>query len=416
MSSNTSSKHEEFLQKLHEEIDMPPDIFTKIEQKYKDLGEWLDRTDSTIKDKDPFVAPQGSVLLGTANKPIGDHDEYDVDLICQLNNLRKDGITQKGLKESVGHEICRYADARGMTHPPDNNRRCWTLDYDDDRRFHVDVLPCIPDTEDYQGRLLEKSHTELAENKSITDKAIAITDKTDSNYDAPTQDWPSSNPLGYYEWFKERMEKQFRVEKQRVFESQTLIKLVDDIPDYQVKTTLQKAIQLLKRHRDTMFADDDNEIKPISIIITTLAAHAYNNETTLVDALETILNRMENFIEQREGVDWIANPVNPEENFADKWAEKKEKKEQFERWLEEARRDFGAYINASPNEIPPKLADRLGKIDVEKIIKELGGRITIPAVVATNTTSRAEKMVNEVINKGTDTKPYGTKTLCVKRR
>jgi hypothetical protein len=36
-----------------------------------------------------------------------------------------------------------------------------------------------------------------------------------------------------------------------------------------VKTPLQQAVQILKRHRDMMFADDP-EHKPISVIITTL--------------------------------------------------------------------------------------------------------------------------------------------------
>ena len=40
-------------------------------------------------------------------------------------------------------------------------------------------------------------------------------------------------------------------------------------------------MQILKRHRDGAFADRP-DVKPASIILTTLAAHAYNQEETLV--------------------------------------------------------------------------------------------------------------------------------------
>ena len=44
---------------------------------------------------------------------------------------------------------------------------------------------------------------------------------------------------------------------------------IEDVPTYRVKTPLQMAIQLLKRHRDIYF-QNNNENAPISIIITTL--------------------------------------------------------------------------------------------------------------------------------------------------
>lgn len=45
---------------------------------------------------------------------------------------------------------------------------------------------------------------------------------------------------------------------------------------------------ILKRHRDGMFASRYDE-RPISVIITTLAAHAYNGEEKIADALYSIL-------------------------------------------------------------------------------------------------------------------------------
>nr|WP_317279628.1 hypothetical protein [uncultured Fusobacterium sp.] len=99
------------------------------------------------------------------------------------------------------------------------------------------------------------------------------------------------------------------------------------------------AIQLLKRHRDIYF-QNDNEDAPISIIITTLAAKAYTGEESVYETLVNILSKMSTFIEIRNGVYWIPNPVMPLENFADKWQECIQKKIIFENWIQKAKEDF----------------------------------------------------------------------------
>jgi uncharacterized LabA/DUF88 family protein len=73
---------------------------------------------------------------------------------------------------------------------------------------------------------------------------------------------------------------------------------------------------------------------PISIIITTLAAQAYNNEANIYEALSNIIENMSKFIKRSGDTFIIANPVMPEENFADKWNENPEKAREFFRWLE----------------------------------------------------------------------------------
>ena len=115
---------------------------------------------------------------------------------------------------------------------------------------------------------------------------------------------------------------------------------ISKVPLYKVKTPLQRAIQLLKRHRDIMYdtlPETRRDNAPISIIITTLAAHSYNNETNIYDALCNILEIMPKYIKKSGDTYVIKNPVMPEENFADKWNEKPEKAQEFFRWLESAK-------------------------------------------------------------------------------
>ena len=98
--------------------------------------------------------------------------------------------------------------------------------------------------------------------------------------------------------------------------------------------------------RDISDESIDPDDKPISIILTTLAAHAYCQETTISGALDGILSRMDHYIEEREGKVWIANPSYPLENFADRWRENPRLQQAFHRWLEQARRDFRDVVSA----------------------------------------------------------------------
>jgi hypothetical protein len=96
---------------------------------------------------------------------------------------------------------------------------------------------------------------------------------------------------------------------------------------------------LLKRHRDLHFQHDQDD-KPASIIITTLAAWAYEGQTNLLDALARMASTMPDHIESRNGVYWVANPVNGEENFADKWKEHPQRRQKLLTWLNKVTADL----------------------------------------------------------------------------
>ena len=184
---------------------------------------------------------------------------------------------------------------------PEEHRRCWRLNYATDAQFHMDIVPALPDAQRYQSELGKRGYGELARDVALTGQAIAITDNTLPHYNHRTEDWPQSNPLGYAAWFRGRMRVQLTLRKRAFAERERITASVDEIPDYKVKTSLQRAIQLLKRHRDCMFVHDC-EHKPISIIITTLAGHAYNEEPTLGGALQSVLTGMARYIEERGGI------------------------------------------------------------------------------------------------------------------
>jgi Adenylyl/Guanylyl and SMODS C-terminal sensor domain len=128
-------------------------------------------------------------------------------------------------------------------------------------------------------------------------------------------------------------------QKEMLFKADATYKSMEEVPEWKVRTPLQRAVQLLKRHRDIYFAND-HENCPVSIILTTLAAKAYNNQNNIFDAIVDMVRDMPKHIEVRDGKWWVENPVEPGENFADKWNEKPERRNAFLGWLRVVQQDF----------------------------------------------------------------------------
>lgn len=213
----------------------------------------------------------------------------------------------------------------------DEGRRCWTVTYTNE--FHMDILPAIPDYEKLNDSIL------------ITDKKL--------------RNWQHSNPKGYARWFVERMRHIF--EKRRIAMAETVKANVEDIPDYKVRTPLQRSVQLLKRHRDIYFEGNDH--RPISIIITTLAGHAYHNEADLFDTLINIISGMADVhkLKDSAGKFYIPNPTNADENFADKWNEHERLPRAFLSWLRQLKADLEEAIeHVEPHEIEKRLGPVFG--------------------------------------------------------
>ncbi|HEJ0329059.1 nucleotidyltransferase [Serratia marcescens] len=328
-----TKKAEEFLTALADELAISESRYEQACRSYTSLGEWLHRPESAVIQYDPQVYVQGSFRLGTAIRPLNDEEEYDVDSVCLLQSLSTQDITQNDLKTLLGDEIKAYRKAQNMVRPVREGRRCWVLDYADGAQFHMDVVPSLPNAA-RQRMLLETYGFDL----KWSETAMVITDIESPVYHALSDDWQRSNPKGYAEWFKLRMRDVF--ERRRKVLAESMKASVEDIPDYKVRTPLQSAIMILKRHRDGMFEKRYDE-RPISIIITTLAAHAYNGEDKIADALYSILAQMDSFIEHDGHRYIIRNPSDPLENFADKWPQHPEREAAFFEWLQQARQDFG---------------------------------------------------------------------------
>ena len=284
----------------------------------------------------PAVYSQGSFRLGTVIRPLLPRDEYDLDIISEVRARSKADITQKDLKDLVGEELRLYAKAHQIEAPMKECPRCWRFNYADEVSFHIDTVPSVPEDQEVISNLIRFGvGTDLAKH------AIAITCQSHEQYEAVCSDWPSGNPLGYAQWFERRFAER-ALSKRKLLLSEGLHASVDAVPLYALKTPLQRAVQLLKRHRDVMFRDAVG-LKPVSIVITTLAALTYEGESELYETLRGVLERIPEHVQKSSPR--IANPVNPVEDFADRWKDKPELEKHFWLWYEAAIRDFDAIVS-----------------------------------------------------------------------
>lgn len=373
-----SSQAEDILEALATALQVSRSRYEAAERSYRSVGDWLHRDGSSLKFASPQVYIQGSFRLGTAIRPLTPNEDYDLDLVCELSVLKAQ-MTQAQLKALLGAELKAYAESKNMAAPTEG-RRCWTQPYHDEAQFHLDTLPAVPDG-GRQRALMETAGLSTA----WTETAIAITDKDHPAYRNLSTDWPHSNPKGYANWFRSRMAPAFLARRRYLaLEARAA---VEDIPEFEVRTPLQSAIQILKHHRDVMFAGRCDD-KPISIVITTLAALAYEQEPTIGGTLESVLRTMESFIEDRNGVKWIANPTDGAENFADRWVKHPERRDAFYEWLNQAQADFlSAAIAQNREAVQAALDPRLRSVLTESVFaaprrSELGRALTTAAFAA----------------------------------
>lgn len=361
----------EILETLGETLDITETQYNAAVSSYSAVGEWLAKPESSLAPYKPIVRPQGSFMLGTMIKPICEEDDLDIDLVCELTG-KNPQWTQYHLKQVVGNRLKDNETYKKMLN--EEGRRCWTLMYSDSANYHMDILPSL--VCNGYNIVLEKAFSNITLDKDYESLAIRITDKKQSNYytDTIAENWMKSNPFGYGRWFFNA------ADVLSLRKSIMLSEAVNPVPKYnKEKLPLQRVVQILKRHRDMMFNGDED--KPISIIITTLASRGYNKEISIIDALTNVVSNMRNYIESRYDsnagrmVKWIPNPVNPEENFADKWVEHPQREKNFYKWLDQVESDVQTIVHKRGLQyIAEAMKKPFGEQTVTKTFSTLGER------------------------------------------
>jgi hypothetical protein len=370
-----------FLSGLAEELDPPHDQLQLARERYEDLGEWLRRHAAPTAGRDVQVYPQGSGNLGTTNRnPYT--GEFDLDLVIRIE-FGKWEFSQKQLNQLVNGWLGSYVSVRqasGHRLAPtklDKGKRAWTLHYADG--FHMDILPVVPD-------LAHELNASIGDPSWLTDKELTR--------------WQPTNPRGFADWFRKISAAE--ISQRKVEAAKRAEVQVDELPDDQVKTSLQLTVQLLKRHRDHMFRDDPDRLAPPSAVITALAAQAYRTQTPsggdLADVVITVLDEMPNHLHRTNiGKLQVPNPTCFQENYADRYEGRPDREKALIEWLQQAHDDFTRVLTLRETTrvskaideafgagLGPRIAKRLGRDTQQlRVLDALGstgtGRLTTNA-------------------------------------
>ena len=317
-----------------EKLDLSPTMHQDATTKYQNICTYLNS-----KGIEAEFYPQGSFSFGTVIRPFSQEEDlfYDLDVVCQVHG-NKSEVTPLQIKQSVGNALKDSETYKNRLHKEDQT--CWTLEYAgvDNFDLKLDIVPSVQQDEQeiYRLRLSDLD-------PSLANTAISITKKQRSDH----YDWVSSNPKGLTEWFN-RINRPFynsevNLQKEMFFKSDAnTFASIEDVPDYVVKSNLQRSIQFLKRHRDIYFYRiGEVSNKPSSIVITVLMGLYAENANPAIELLDLLSGFIGAELKQKRMASYnpiLENPSQPEDNLLESWSSEMINK--FFSWLESLQREL----------------------------------------------------------------------------
>lgn len=312
---------------------------------YEAVAEWLSASEDPLLKWIEIYA-HGSAGLGTTVRPIG-REDFDVDLICKVLRFTANRPPAE-LKRIVGDRLKQNARYAGML---EEKKRCWRLNYA--REYHLDISPTIINVECDNGDEL------------VPDKKL--------------QEFKPTNPKGYKALFECRAALMPRLRMRKAIAAEDRAR-VEPFPAHAIaKGILRRTVQLLKRHRDVHFQKIVEDVAPISIIITTLAAQSYEYciknfmFDSEMDVLIATIRLMPHFIDRpfvnERRIYVVANETTIGENFAERWNTEPARAAAFYAWHEKALADFEALPNLEGIDVIGRsLGKSLGESVVGKVV------------------------------------------------
>lgn len=270
-------KYESFFNEIAVQLDLTESEFNTITNSYRAVGEYLAK-DKILSQYNVEVFPQGSMRLGTVVKPLK-KDDYDIDLVCEFT-AKTANLMPNEVKHLVGDSLKA---SQYESQLQEEHGRCWTLDYQASPPYHIDILPGV---EINKGRV----KATIRNKKGV-------------------YEWLYTNPKGFADWFAGIYHKRIVFDETRN---------VEEVKRYENKTPLQRAVQLIKRHRDVCFRNHPDD-GPASIIITALTGLSYGGETSIEEILRKNPLAWASYIKKVNGKYCIQIPGLPDDNYADKW-------------------------------------------------------------------------------------------------
>jgi len=360
-------KRNQLLLEVMKNIDIPPYMAKYALDRYKAIYTYLAAHGLNVT-----FYPQGSFRQGTVVRPMQEESEsdFDLDAICEFLPDDNNSLTAKYVKQIVKDTLA--LDEVYKEKLTEESTNCWTLKYEgasNDVGFRLDVLPAAN-----YSYLPESLRLRLSQSTEYTRLAIAITEKgIEGDYS-----WGFSNPKGFAAWF-DKVNQPF-LEAVSISQRESIYKTnlatfnsPEDVPVLLVRSSLQRVIQILKRHRRIYYCRRRvPEKEPSSFFLTVLAAEYSKSSNPLVDFYELLeyVTRLasNNFTTNSiSGGKLLSNPIDLREDLLADWD--KTKLELFIDWIKELRQDL---IGSHELDLPSMIAikNSLGKEPFERAVPE----------------------------------------------
>lgn len=304
------TKLDEALHLICEQMQITETQRTQAETRYHGVAQYIARPGGPLERAGVDIYPQGSLRIGTTIKPLN-REDYDLDLVCHLDIPATAWGQPETLLGILWDDLSANGNYAGLL---ERMTRCIRLDYANE--FHMDILPGCQDI-------------------ATCPTCIQIPDAED-------RAWTPSNPIGFADWFLDQAERNAtlieNVNRASLVEALVARADIAPLPPQDPRfapVPLKRAVQLMKRNRDIVFSRDP-KLKPISVVLTTLAGKHYLGKTSISDSIVDILTRTLEQIQIQEDYGnsrlVVRNPKNEAEDFSEKWDEYPERYESFKNW------------------------------------------------------------------------------------
>lgn len=288
--------------------------------RYQAINGWIEHNGSPLKDRVELFYPQGSMAVGATIASKLGTDEFDIDVVAQLD-LPADMLPKQVL--DLLYRTIKGAPGSRYHRMTERKSRCVTVQYGGE--MHLDVTPVV------RRRGTPERESLIFHHRPETPYEPGYT--------------LVANPYGFAEWFKRSTPPDdafadiFEAQA-RAYDLQVLAEAVSDpVPPQEPPFRKSKAVivlQLLKRWRNVQY-DARSGRRPPSIMIAKLVADAANctdrlSEELLLQARHMLSVFQEAHRDRR--LVRVVNPVCSQDVLTDRWPESRQDQTTFIRDLD----------------------------------------------------------------------------------
>ena len=355
---------ETLLLEIDARISLSQTQYAGLNSRYESISEILaEPRDQELGDL--LVFPQGSISTRTVTKPPG-REDVDVDAIAYVKGGAH--LSPLDLLDRLYKELKDRVRTAGWVKL---SNRCVTIKYADKQLpCHLDVTP--------------------AENQPGNPKCdgsgrLRVPD-------CRTAGWSPSNPKDFAEWFEAcaalKVEIAIPSAYQALLEKRAEAEPLPAHNEIVAPNGLRVSVRLMKRHRDIYVERTGRKkTKPISVILTTLVAKAYERvvkrswDQTLspLQILTQVVAEMPNCFDSPTASEphRLLNPADYSENFSEKWNENPEFVRTFSIWHSHLQRvlRYGLFNFPSRERFRSELAEAFG-MSAGRVCEEFFAEIT----------------------------------------